>query len=199
MSPSEPSPPYPAEAGSPAASPALYRLNGHTFRLLLSHTQLQARIQVLAGMLNLHYAGATADAPVLLVPVLNGAFRFAGALMPYLQFPYLLHPVKISTYGGAQQAQRSPHFQLGPPFPPSAQILILEDIVDRGHTLHFLRQQLAGIGPIRVASLLYKPTCHAYAQPPEYVGFEIEPAFVVGYGLDYDEQGRHLNGVYQRT
>jgi len=80
-------------------------------------------------------------------------------------------------------------------------VLIVEDIVDSGKTLGYLRERLrlAKARSIRIASLLFKPKAFKENYPVDYIGFEIPNAFVVGYGLDVDGRGRELPGIYQRV
>ena len=167
-----------------------------TFVPYLLADALEARIATMAQALNTAYAEQT----VLLMPVLTGALRFTAALLPHLQFPYQLACVQIGTYGQAMQAQAQPQYLLAPPQPlPPLPILLLEDIVDQGHTLDFLVEDLQARGATAVAcaSLLFKPAAHKGRHRPQHIGFEIPTAFVVGYGLDYAQQGRHLPHIYQ--
>lgn len=78
-------------------------------------------------------------------------------------------------------------------------IILVEDIIDTGKTLHYFIQELQKREPasIAIASLLLKPEALEHPLDIEYLGFEIPNKFVIGYGLDYDEQGRQLGGVYQ--
>lgn len=156
---------------------------------------LLRRIAALAKELEAALAG---QVPVL-IPVLTGSLRFAAQLAHHLQQPYTLHCVKIATYGEGTTPGQQPVFQLGPPFPPAPVAVVVEDIVDTGHTLQYIRQQLASVYPqVLTTSLLYKPKAYQYTSPPELVGFEIDNDFVVGYGMDYAEQGRYLNAIYRR-
>jgi hypoxanthine phosphoribosyltransferase len=81
------------------------------------------------------------------------------------------------------------------------QVIIVEDIVDTGRTLEAFRQKLLADAPadLKVVTLLHKPEAQAFDLIPDYVGFTIPNEFVIGYGLDYDEAGRHLPAIYQRT
>jgi len=78
-------------------------------------------------------------------------------------------------------------------------VVLLEDIVDTGHTLDYLMDILKekDTASVKVASLLYKPDAFIGKRKPDYVAFEIPNLFVVGYGLDYDGLGRNLNDIYQ--
>jgi len=78
-------------------------------------------------------------------------------------------------------------------------VILVEDIIDSGHTIKFLRERIMGASPksVSVVTLLMKPDIAKVDFEIEYVGFEIPPEFVVGYGLDYDQKLRHLNGIYR--
>jgi hypoxanthine phosphoribosyltransferase len=165
---------------------------------------LQARIQELATDLNQAYASASGHHPPLLVPVLTGGFWFASALLPWLTFPYWFACVKVESYGAAKSRQSAPRLAL----PLSAslladvrQILFIEDIVDTGHTLDFLHTyaRAEGVSEVRCVSLLFKEACWQGQYPPDWWGFTIPDVFVVGFGLDYAEQGRHLQGIYREA
>jgi hypoxanthine phosphoribosyltransferase len=78
-------------------------------------------------------------------------------------------------------------------------IIIIEDIVDTGHTLKYLMEELNKKQPksIKTATLLFKPDAYKGSHPIKYIGFEIPELFVVGYGLDFDGHGRNLNDIFQ--
>jgi hypoxanthine phosphoribosyltransferase len=77
-------------------------------------------------------------------------------------------------------------------------IIVVEDIVDTGDTMKYLLDELKKQNPasVKLATILFKPAALKQDVKPDYVGFEIPPAFVVGYGLDYDGLGRNLNDIY---
>lgn len=77
-------------------------------------------------------------------------------------------------------------------------IIIVEDIIDTGDTAKYLLEELKNHTPasVSIATILFKPSALKHEIKPEYVGSEIPPAFVVGYGLDYDGIGRNLNDIY---
>jgi hypoxanthine phosphoribosyltransferase len=78
-------------------------------------------------------------------------------------------------------------------------VILVEDIIDTGDTAKYLIEELTAKNPasLRFATILFKPTALKHEIHPDYVGFEIPPAFVVGYGLDYDGLGRNLPDIYQ--
>lgn len=162
----------------------------------LSATQIQNRIGQVAAQLNEDYAGKE----TLFLPILNGAFMFAADLIRELAFAPEIQFVKISTYGnGMTTGQNAKNvFGLEGLAVKGKHILITEDIVDTGFTVDFLIDFLQKYEPasIKIVALLYKPASFKGKTPPHYAAFEIPPAFVVGYGLDYAQRGRELKEIY---
>lgn len=175
--------------------PARLTLANRTWHRLFSAAELDARAAECAAWVNENFT------EVMLVPVLTGALRFTAAVLPHLQVPYDLAPVKPVSYRGTASTGEV-HFALDFPADLTGRtLLLLEDIVDTGTTLDALvaRAAARGAGRIRCATLLHKPTQHRGQHAPDWVGFEIPPEFVIGYGLDIDGQGRHLPGLYRPT
>jgi hypoxanthine phosphoribosyltransferase len=161
----------------------------------LSEGALQARIAELGAELNRDYE----DKDPLFVGVLNGAFRFAADLMRHIDVQCEINFVKLTSYRGTESTGRvSSHIGLNADL-TGRHIVVLEDIIDTGHTIEYLHELLSAGNPasIRVATLLYKPEAYLGKVPVHYCGFEIPNLFVVGYGLDYDGLGRNLNNIYQ--
>ena len=135
------------------------------------------------------------DTNPLLIGVLNGCVLFFADLMKAIPIPHEIDFVSVSSYRMASESNRSPTLLkdvekeiLG------KDIVLVEDIVDSGHTVAFLRETLLRRGPrrLRVATLLDKPDRRERQVPLDYVGFTVPDRFVVGYGLDYAERYRHL-------
>lgn len=166
------------------------------FELKLTSAQIQQRVAELGSELNTHYQQKT---PVF-IGVLSGSFMFLGDLMKTVNIPAEVSFVKLASYEGAQSSG-SIQTQLGLTIDIAGRdVVIVEDIVDTGHTVAFLIKMLQQEQPnsIRVCSLLYKPeACQHDFTELKYVGFEIPNDFVVGYGLDYNGLGRNLNDIYQ--
>lgn len=180
-------------------SPGRVQLLDRTFTQRLTYPELRARIAQLAEQWNARYTAPGSPEPIL-VPVLTGAYRFFVELLPQLRFAHQVSFVKLRSYAGTDRLEGPPAMELnlqgnlaGRP------VLILEDIVDTGHTLSFLRGLVRANRPehIEVATLLFKPAAFRGQRPPDWVGFELPPAFVVGFGLDYRQEGRYLQGIYQ--
>ena len=142
------------------------------------------------------------DSSPLLVGVLNGCVMFVADLMKAIPIPHEIDFVSVSSYRHASESNRAPTLLkdtekeiLG------RDVVLVEDIVDSGHTLAFLRETLLARGPrkLRIATLLDKPGRRERAVPLDYVGFTVPDRFVVGYGLDYAERYRHLPYVAALT
>lgn len=142
------------------------------------------------------------DSSPLLIGVLNGCVMFVADLMKAIPIPHEIDFVSVSSYRQASESNRSPVLLkdiekeiLG------KDVVLVEDIVDSGHTLAFLRETLLRRGPrsLRIATLLDKPGRRERQVPLDYVGFTVPDRFVVGYGLDYAERYRHLPYVAALT
>ncbi len=171
------------------------KIHNRSFDIYLESSKLDFAISNLAQRINADYGGKNP----LFVGVLNGAFRFAADLMKYIDIDCEINFVKLSSYRGTESTGRVNNLiglnsDIG-----GRHVVILEDIVDTGHTWDYLNEIFLPKSPasLKIATLLYKPEPYQSSLPVDYVGFEIPNLFVVGYGLDYDGQGRNLNDIYQ--
>lgn len=135
------------------------------------------------------------DQPVHVIAVLKGAFIFMSDLVRTIDGPVTLDFIAVSSYGAGTSS--SGQVRLLKDLDRSIDgrhVIIVEDIVDTGLTLSYLQEILWARSPksVRTACLLSKPSRRKVDVPVEYVGFTIEDRFVVGYGLDFDEQFRQL-------
>jgi hypoxanthine phosphoribosyltransferase len=173
----------------------LVRLNDRTFRLYKSESEIINAIREMANQINDDYIGKRP----LLVPVLNGSFMFASDLMKELKLDCELSFVKAVSYEGTQSSGKLATLIGLNQSIEGRHVIIIEDIVDTGHTLAkilpvFKEQHPASL---KVASLLLKPLALQVPLCIDYVGMEIPNEFIVGYGLDYDGLGRNLRDIYQ--
>ncbi len=161
--------------------------------------RLESVIGELAAKLNADFAGRTdeSDVPMLLC-VLNGAIVFTGQLLKHLDFPLQLVSMKLSSYVGTKSTGK-----VKEDLPLTADVsgrtvIICEDIVDTGNTIVALKQTLLdkGAKDVRICTMLLKPEVFRNKAKLDYVGMEIPNRFIVGYGLDYDEQGRNLKDIF---
>jgi hypoxanthine phosphoribosyltransferase len=160
-------------------------------KLLLSAEQIQARVRELAAEIDRDHP----EGPVYLIGILKGACFFLVDLARAIKTPARIDFVGTSSYG--QSASSSGQVKLTKDLDTSIEgqaVIVVEDIVDTGLTLHYLLGVLRQRQPksLRVAALLDKPERRKIGVKVDYKGFEIPDRFVVGYGLDYAEDYRNL-------
>jgi hypoxanthine phosphoribosyltransferase len=158
---------------------------------LIDEAALRARIQEMGAAIRRDYGAGT---PVHLVAVLKGAFMFLADLMRTIDGPVTCDFIALSSYEGRSSSgevrlQKDLDYVL-----QSRHVIVVEDIVDTGLTLSYLLEILRAREPksLRTACLLSKPSRRNVDVEVEYIGFTIEDRFVVGYGLDYNQQYRNL-------
>ena len=165
-------------------------INGKVFRPMIGADELQDIVGRLASEISRDYS----HADLVVCPILTGAFMFAADLVRRLTVPCEVCFVRYTSYSGMTSTGQ---VQCQLPFPPSVagrDVLIVEDVVDTGFSLAHVLRELQALGPrsIKLCSLLYKPDAFRGDFTVDYVGHHIGNEFIVGYGLDYDEQGRNL-------
>jgi hypoxanthine phosphoribosyltransferase len=161
-------------------------------RVLISEEALQARITELALEMNAVYGDE--DLPIL-VCILKGGFMFLADLTRQLVFRHQLEFMEISSYGEGTTSSGVVRILLDLASSIEGRhVVIVEDIVDTGHTLDYILRNFATRKPlsVRVATLLNKPSRREVEIPLDFVGFEVPNEFVLGYGLDYAEQYRNI-------
>ena len=151
-------------------------------------------VRELAVRVNRDYQGA--DATV--VGILKGAFVFMGDLVRLLDFPFEVDFIQVGSYGSSTT---SGAVKLRPGCPEhlsGRRVLLVEDIVDTGHTARFLVDLIMEMGAARcdICALLDKPSRREVRIDVPYVGLEVPDRFFVGYGMDLDEAYRNLDGLY---
>ena len=159
--------------------------------ILIPAGRIQERVAELAEQIAADYASR----PVTIIGVLTGSLMFLADLVRHLDLPLRIGLIQASSYRGAVTTPGELHIQ--PELLPDVRgrhILLLDDILDTGQTLAHLVRHLTCLEPasIRVAVLLRKKGRQKVPLEPDYCGFEIPDAFVVGYGLDYNDEYRHL-------
>ena len=167
-------------------------------RIVVSEDELQTRIAELGKELTSDYA----DRPPLLVGVLKGAFVFMSDLSRAIDLPVEFDFMAVSSYGSATRSSgvvrilKDLDLDL-----TDRHVVIVEDIVDSGLTLAYLRKNLAARGPasLEVCALLVKDGLQKIDSDLKYVGLRIPPDFVIGYGLDVDERYRNLPFIAEYT
>jgi hypoxanthine phosphoribosyltransferase len=175
--------------------PETIALHDLRFKPFLSRETIADRVRALGEQLRRDYEG---KCPVFLA-VLNGSFLFAADLVRAYDGPCTVSFVKMHSYSGTASTGNL-RVELGPDESlRDREVVIVEDILDSGRTLHRFLPMLHATGPasVRLCTLLHKPAATEHPVQVDYCGFEIPNAFVVGYGLDYDGLGRNLPDIWQ--
>lgn len=171
-------------------------LHDKTFVPFISNEEIEKAIDELAARMNAEFKGCE-DVPVLLC-VLNGAILFTAELMKRLDFPVELMSMKLSSYTGTHSGGEVKTVMGLTGNVKDRMVIIVEDIVDTGNTIVKIKEILkdAGAKDSKVCTLLLKPEVYKQEYKLDYVGKSIPNAFIVGFGLDYDELGRNLPDIY---
>lgn len=170
-------------------------LKDKTFKIFIPHEEILAKANAIGESINAAYA----DKEVLFVAVLNGSFMFASDLMKSIKIPSKISFIRLSSYEAMASTGQIKELLGLEESVVGKSIIIIEDIVDTGHTISHTIDYLKKkeVASVAVATLLYKPKALQKKVDVKYVGFEIPNTFVVGYGLDYDGYGRNLKDIYQ--
>lgn len=170
-------------------------IHGKVFSIYIPENEIQERISEIAHEMNNRYIEQTP----LVISVLNGSFMFTSDLMKKLKFSCELSFIRVSSYSGTESSGVVKELIGLSENPENRHIILVEDIVDTGHTINALIKQLKAKNPasLSICSLLVKPDRHEVNVDIDYKGFVIPDRFVVGYGLDLDGLGRNLPHIYQ--
>ena len=171
------------------------QIHDKTFTPYISEEAIREKVTELAQFLNRDYEGKN---PIF-ISILNGAFIFAADLFKQLTIDAEICFIKLASYKGMKSSgQVITAIGLDTEI-FDRHVVILEDIVDTGKTLHEFLPQLWHQQPasLKIVALLHKPGATVYAVKVDYTGFEIPDKFVVGYGLDYNGLGRNTSAIYQ--
>jgi hypoxanthine phosphoribosyltransferase len=160
-------------------------------RPLISAERIATRVEELAAQITREYAGRS----VVLLSVLKGSFVFAADLARAIDLPIRMEFLGVRSYGDDTKSSGVVQITQDLTRPVTGDdLVIVEDIIDTGLTISYLREQLKGRNPasVKVAALLHKPARMQREVEIDYLGFTIDDVFVVGYGLDYAERYRNL-------
>lgn len=164
------------------------------FTVSIPASEIQKQIAQIAEQINKDLEGRE----VVFVVILNGAFMFASDLYKLVNLDSKISFLKLASYQGTSTTGQVKQLIGLNETLTGKTVVVLEDIVDTGHTLDSILKQLGGFEPeeIRIASLLFKPESFLYDYKIDYKGFSIPNDFIIGYGLDYDGFGRNLDSIY---
>lgn len=166
-------------------------MQGDLERILFDEPTILRRLDEIAAQISKDYSRKE----LTVIAVLNGSLMFMADLLRRIPLPLKLDCLSVASYHGKAQTSGEVIFkQVALPDVQDRHILILDDILDSGNTLAAIRERLETARPrsIKVCVLLSKKKERARKVDADYLGFEIEDEFVVGYGLDYDERYRNL-------
>jgi hypoxanthine phosphoribosyltransferase len=164
---------------------------------MISAKAIAARIEALAREITAHFAGTD---KLVVVGLLRGSFVFVADLVREIDLPVEVDFLEASSYGDAMHSSREVRILKDLRGEIAGRdVLLVEDIVDTGFTLHHVIQLLKARGPARlkVCALLDKPSRREVPVRADWTGFEIPDAFVVGYGIDYAQRNRNLPFIGQ--
>jgi len=174
----------------------LIKINGDTFAPFITEEQIRKRVKELAIRINADYAGKT---PIF-IGVLNGSFIFLSDLIREITVDCEIDFFKLSSYGdekissGQVKLLKSLNCEVA-----GRDIIVVEDIVDSGLSIAFMKNIIEKENPksLKLVTLLLKKGLPKIDFPVDYIGFEIPPDFVIGYGLDYAQKVRNLKSIYR--
>jgi len=173
-------------------------MEAHRLNLLVSREEIDSIIKGLARQISEDYR----DKDLVLVCILKGAFMFLSDLARHLEIPVKIDFVRLASYGSGMKSCGVIEIMKDLELPIEGKdVLIIEDIVDSGRTLQFLRDRLSLANPrsVKICALLDKKARREVEIEVDYLGKEVDDFFVVGYGIDFNEDYRHLAEIYYVT
>ena len=173
---------------------SIVKIKDKTFKTSITEAEIKERVKAVAQQINKDLEGKN---PLFLC-VLNGSFIFAADLLREVTIPSEISFVKLASYQGTTSTGKVREV-IGLNEDLSGRtVVIVEDIVDTGRTMKQMVESLGTRNPesVHICTLFFKPSKLKEKINPEYVAFSIPDDFILGYGLDYDQQGRGLKDVY---
>ena len=173
---------------------SIIKIKDKSFKTFISEAEIQTRVKAVADKINRDLEGKNP----LLLAVLNGSFVFAADLMRYITIPCEISFVKLASYQGTTSTGEIKEVIGLNEAISGRTVVIVEDIVDTGATMKRMIETLGTRNPkaLHICTLLLKPDKLTVPLDIKYVAIEIPNDFIVGYGLDYDQQGRNLRDIY---
>ena len=170
-------------------------INNKKLIKIIDEVSIQKRVKEIA----IELISKFKDKKPIFIGVLNGSFIFISDLVRNLNINCEIDFIKVSSYKGQDTTGTVKLLKDISADITNRDVVIVEDIIDSGLTIEFLVKRLKGASPksISIVTLLLKPDIARLSLPIDIIGFEIAPDFVVGYGLDYDQDLRHLPEIYR--
>jgi hypoxanthine phosphoribosyltransferase len=172
-------------------------INQYVFKKKIDADKIRKRVEELAASIRNDYKAAK---KMTYIVVLKGAFIFAADLIREINKPSEIIFVDAKSYGMNLKSTGKVVLNLGDLDLEDKYVLIIEDIIDSGRTMKALTDELNRQKPhtMEIAAFLSKPEAREVELDIKYIGYKIPPDFVIGYGLDYAEEGRHLPHIYSK-
>jgi hypoxanthine phosphoribosyltransferase len=173
-------------------------MNEYHLNPLISREQIASIVRDLAARISADYG----QSELVLVCVLKGGFMFLSDLVRHLRIPVQIDFVRLASYGSGTKT--SGRIEITKDVEVSMEgkdVLVVEDIIDSGRTIRFLKERLALSNPrsVKVCTLLDKKARREVEMEADYVGKEVDDVFIVGYGIDFNEAYRNLPEIYYVT
>ena len=170
-------------------------VNDKTFQPFISSEEIHERIKVMGKQIDKDYEGKRP----LFIAILNGSFMFASDLFKSISIDAEICFIKLASYKGTSSTGNLITSIGLDESLVNREVVIIEDIIDTGNTLHQFLPQIQNQQPasLKIAALLNKPTAMKYPINIDYLGFSVPDKFLLGFGLDYDGLGRNLPQIYQ--
>lgn len=178
--------------------PEYVNVNGEEFRVYLTHEEIQQRTKQIGQQLSKKFN----DKRPIFIGVLNGSYIFLADLMRYVSIPCEVDFLKLSSYGDEKVSSGQVHDlkEIDADI-KNRHVILVEDIIDTGLSMKYLVSKLKQFNPasLTVVTMLHKSEATEHDVQIDYVGFKIPNLFVLGYGLDYAQEGRNLAQIYIQT
>ncbi len=173
---------------------ATIKVHDRFFEPFILSDEIENRVKQIASSIGKEYEGKNP----LFLAVLNGAFILAADLLREINFQSEISFVKIASYQGTQSTETVKELIGFTENLNGRHVIIVEDIIDTGLSMHHILKQVHSYQPasVKIATLLLKREALQYPIEADYIGFDIEQKFVLGYGLDYDGLGRNLPHIF---
>ncbi len=174
-----------------------FLINEYVFKKKIHADSIKEKVEELASIIRSDYKDADT---ITYIIVLKGAFVFAADLIREINVASEIIFIDAKSYGMNLKSSGKVVLDIGDLDLSGKYVLIIEDIIDSGQTMAALIKELSTQKPkmMEIAAFLSKTEAREVALDIKYVGYEIPPDFVIGYGLDYAEQGRHLPHIYSK-
>ena len=165
------------------------------FKVFITEQEIQERIATISAEMTAIYE----NKQPIFIAILNGSFMLASDVIKSINFDCEVNFTKLSSYESMSSSGNVSTLIGLNKSVAGRHVIILEDIIDTGRTMHHFTKALEQEKPasVSICSLLEKPTALQFNIDIDYIGFEIEDKFVIGYGLDYDELGRNYRDIYK--